>query len=358
MYNKISWKKLSLALILPFVLAFAPPKNSKKKPEGVWVLVPLPSGASVVNDITWSVASPYTNSKCYIATDKGLYSTDLSFSKSGSQWQLVKRENSQYSNKFYDLQFYQGTGGKQLIGWETQTPSAVAKIGVVTDTPNEFDLITPANGRYWRNPENTGVIGRVPGTYDNYFLFSSNGTVQVCSESNGCNVRVTGDKKFYSFGYIKDNKYLCGGDNGKVYLVGGTNFRYASTKNQGISSSAGRIVQISSDRTSNVAYAASAKGYIYKTTDGGQSWKYYSHGIKPYDNPMTLYSMVKFGSYLYISTSTGLYYTKTTGTQADWKNLGGLPGWTGKEIKLMRTPTHLVAFNKTQGGLFKKSYLR
>lgn len=98
---------------------------------------------------------------------------------------------------------------------------------------------------------------------------------------------------------------------------------------------------------------------MYKSTSGNAyAWKYYSHGLKPQDNPTTVYSMVKFGQYLYLSTNRGLFYTKTTGTQADWKTLVGLPGWNGKEIKLYSTPTYLVAVNKTQGGVFKKKWLR
>lgn len=343
------FKKLKLHLIILCfgLFSFITPEANKTY-QGLWKPTILPAGVTKVHDIEYAPGKGFANTKCYIATNSGLYMTDLTFEQHGTNWTKVS------TLEFTDLQYLKETGGSKLHAWGNR-----ARIGVIDmNNPTSLQRISVSNGRFWRSTSAeqesiAKVISR------SYAVFNGNGSIQICSE-NGCNyIELFPNKVIHSFGYVKGNKFIMGGSSGRILSTNatGTNFKYASVV-KSANSSHGKMIEVASSINSSVAYVASDKGYIYQSKTGGtsSSWKYYSHGLKPQDDPLTLYSMVSFRNYLYISTSRGLFYTSTTGTQADWKPLTGLPGWRNDKLKLYVTPTYLAVYNTNDNTLTRKKW--
>lgn len=351
-------KSIAVLLFVPVILmglvSFKGKKESKQN-----VLLPFfaPSGVTKVNDIE------YWGNYCYIATDKGLYRADKNASTRANTW--VKMPANKSMN-VTDLQMYrEGSIEKEIIVLFSD-----ATIGRIKKTaPTNIELTKCTNVSSTFRPSR---VGKVPKSNIYFMINGTSDMKKVTFGSASCTavpLKTINNKslKAISFTYRKNNDFLFGSV-GTGTSMSQPSWKYLAAFNKrgddrwflggsskGVTAYAGKIVHMIGNSTSNTVFMAGSKGYIYRSDDGGANWRYYAHGLKPSDNDITLYSMVKHGNYLYIATKYGVKYTSISGRQADWKTFAMLPGWRNKPTKIAKTGKDLIiTVNWGRDGMMKK----
>lgn len=357
-------KRGTILLLLPciFTLLFAfksekPKPNKAASDQSTWTAIFLPDGATAVADIA------YFGNSSYIATNKGLYKADRDLAMSTSSWQKIGTK----SQPVTDLQVYK-EGSTEI---ELVVLYADRIIGRIMRNNLTSMALTGCNSNTY-GTFNPTQVGKVPGT-NNYFMMNDEGEVKglTFGGSGTCNTiqlkRYSLSVKPYSYSYSNNNKLIFGSTSYPYHTSSSPSWSaslatwdVARSSTSGLSGISGQnIVEVCGSNTSNTAWMISRNGYTYKTTNGGSSWFYYSHGFKPYDSDIYVYSMTASSQHLYIGTRLNgkyvVYYSPKNTTQADWKSLGGLPGWRSG-LTVSSTPTKLVV-SVAGGGVFKRSLL-
>ncbi|MFK7799411.1 MAG: hypothetical protein AB8E82_18315 [Aureispira sp.] len=353
-------QRASIFLLLPclFSLLFAfksgePSTNQTVFDQSTWTLMLLPDGASSVADIA------YFGNSSYIATNKGLYKADRDLAMHRNSWQKIGTKSSAVT----DLQVYkEGSTEKELI--VLYADNTIGRVMRNSLTSMAVTRCSNTHGTF--NPKQAG---KVPGT-DNYFMMNAHGEVKGLTFGRGlCNKvvlkRYNLVVKAYSYTYANNNKLIFGSSSYPYHTSSSPSWNASiaiwdvtRSSTSGLNSiNSQKIADMCGSNTSNTAWMSSTNGYIYKTTNGGSSWAYYSHGFKPYDNNVYIFSMTASSQHLYIGTKLNgkyvVYYSPKNTTQADWKSLGGLPGWRNS-LTVSNTPTTLVV-SVAGGGVFKRS---
>lgn len=353
-------KRGSILLLLPclFSLLFAfksekPRANETTLDQSTWVLMILPDGASAIADIA------YFGNSSYIATNRGLYKADRDLVMHRNSWQKIGTKSTAVT----DLQVYkEGYTEKELV-----VLYADNTIGRVMRNSLTSMALTKCSNNY--GTFNPTRAGKVPGT-NNYFMMNASGEVRGLTFGRGlCNKvvlkRYNLSVKAYAYTYANNNKLIFGSTSYPYHTSSSPSWNASiATWDVTRSSTSGlnsinskKIVDICGNNSTNTAWMISSNGYTYKTANGGSSWSYYSHGFKPYENDVYIYSMTASSQHLYMGTKMNgkyvVYYSPKNTTQADWKSLGGLPGWRNS-LTVSNTPTTLVV-SVAGGGVFKRS---
>lgn len=358
-------RNLRATLFLFFLSLFI--LHFESEGQVIWRLNSKPSGVKQVYDIEYTPGTNMGDSRCYIATDNGLFFTDMSFSQPARTWTKVTKEGKTFSEVFTDLQFMEDSDGSKLIVSNNLSRSNSMKVGIVQlkTKPKEYNIVSITSAATYNRGNSTQkreTIAKVYGK-DKYIVMSGHGEVQSCDESDGKCISVTlsESKRPYSFSYGTDNSIFLGGSKGRIFQLNKGSDRYESARTLFGTSVRKRgkdVVEIIPGSNGTV-YSVTEDAYVHKATNNGKydtNWKYYSHGLKPQDDDYEVYSFLQFRKYLYISTNRGIFYTSTTNSQANWKMLENSTRFKGKEVRLFITPLSLVAFNVNDGVMWKTSW--
>lgn len=344
-------------LLSPQLFAADPPNDEKE--EGArrnsWTKITLPDGASKVNDVVmW-------NSAYHIATNKGLYKANLVFGTNPSRWEKV----GTISTEIIDLFPASTNGVSELLILTQNGAYRLLKTAPTT-------MISMPGFHYCDNGGTMLAIGKCPD--DKKRIYTSQGYKEYFAISKKYS-------SYYVYGYgpAGSNPYDCTNASFQSSRQStGTTYpdpasfaviTDASKKNYALFGGAQAIYRLhtASDytgakslpnytgvftslyTTGTKGYAASDKGYVYRTIDGGNNWVYYAHGLKPQEEIGTIYDMTGFGNTLYAATDWGVYTTSTSGTQADWQRYGTLP-YSAKPSKVCGTYTGIIV--TTDKGVF------
>ncbi|MGB0524291.1 MAG: hypothetical protein ACPGJS_15080 [Flammeovirgaceae bacterium] len=348
MSKRTNWQPLLICLLIPFLFAFGKPEKEtakEKAPEGVWTIQLMPTGVNKVHDVVfWSQGT-------YFATNKGIYKADLLLNTPRNNWPKVQGSQATFTD--LQVQIVAGVKTEILAYAGTSGQSGIFYTGSIKkNSPNQISARERTTGRI----QGLGMVGSL--AHANCTFVLNGATDVMCmSTSRNCrsltafqNGRRVNGTMTNVFGYMKNKGLIIGGSGPFVYVLDLSgqicdnswkvkSYRFVPNSVP----PTGSVVQFVSDETSYEVFAATSRGYIYRSTNGGKTWKYYAHGLKPQDDPTQLYSMVTHRDKLYISTNRGLFFTSKTGVQADWKPYSGLPGWRNKRVNLYTSAIHLIA---------------
>ncbi len=381
MKQRLNWKQIVIILLLPALFTTLFAFKAKTSPPNIWVGIFLPDQGKLIKDFL------YWGRNGFIATDQGVYKTDSDLNQNRNDWQKLPI-NSAYNPM--DLEFQKtgiiptrlavlynhgGIGVASLSGTmnivmkkPAGLPAGLYEKLYIIDKDRYMILnhlgkafeVNYATNQY-KAIEMDGHAGRDLKVYSVGATKGYGGKVRMLFGGEGTDDNPTlNHQNFRPKGCFSSDNALTQSDLSKVSLAGLNN----SIPDTHI----GQVENIISDKLNTEVIIVGDKGYVYKSTNAGGTWKYFSHGLKPQDNEMYVRSMVEGRSdMLYLSNDWGqIYYTNKNGNQygqADWKSFGGLPGWRPSSsenkfvrkrntMKLLRTPSYLIATGKK--GNFRK----
>lgn len=324
------------------------------------------------------------NNKFYLSTNKGIYRRGLLHTDS---WELfpnnvtgamhVDLKDYVFTdawinpNDANELLFLSTTSSNSTL-WtiKKQSASSINK-GSTINTPSSYASGTSTGstiGRFTINSSSANIYsiskGKTLFLDKDQIVLNGSSMKPSTGFKNGVITRSYYINKirgnYRSFGYIDSDR------SGKKYsvLLGGNGFvmRDATTAtgkswqyiDKGLKNNCGQITAIESWPTSSTHYIGTKKGHVYKTTNNGSTWRYYSQGaLNPSEYVTEIYNLDGHIKFLYAATNRGVFVTnRESNTTASWSLYGSLPNG-AKAKKVFITLNEVLV--STDKGVYRKS---